>query len=83
MSAPVSRLAAEAGELAEGPFWDASAGGLYRVDIPTENVTSCVFGGPGLDTLYVTTAAGAGTDLGAVFSCPAGVTGQPSHPYRG
>jgi len=29
---------------------------LYKVELPAENVTSVAFGGPLLDTLYVTTS---------------------------
>jgi sugar lactone lactonase YvrE len=80
---------------AEGGVWVALWGGsavhrytpdgrLDRVlDIPDVHVTSCAFGGPGLETLYVSTAAGAGTDRGALYSCPVGVPGQPSHPFGG
>lgn len=80
---------------AEGGVWVALWGGsavhrytpdgrLDRVlDIPAVNVTSCAFGDRGLDTLYVTTAAGPDADRGALYSCLAGVTGQPAHPYRG
>jgi sugar lactone lactonase YvrE len=80
---------------AEGGVWVALWGGsavcrygqdgrLDRVlDIPAVNVTSCAFGGAGLDTLYITTAAGPGAGQGALFRCPAGVTGQPAHPYLG
>jgi sugar lactone lactonase YvrE len=51
--------------------------------LPAAHVTSCAFGGQGLDQLYITTAAGPGSGAGALFTCPAGVTGLPSHPYRG
>jgi sugar lactone lactonase YvrE len=46
-------------------------------------VTSCAFGGPDLDILYITSAEGPGAAPGALFSCRPGVTGQPSHPFRG
>jgi D-xylonolactonase len=46
-------------------------------------VTSCVFGGPDLDRLYITSAAGGGTAAGGLFVCEPGVAGQPSHPFRG
>lgn len=38
MSASVQRVAVAAGGLAEGPYWDAAAGGLYWVDIPAGRV---------------------------------------------
>jgi hypothetical protein len=41
------------------------------------------FGGDGLDLLYVTAAAGPGAAEGALYCCPAGVTGLPADPYRG
>ena len=53
------------------------------VELPASRVTSCVFGGAGLDRLYITTAAGPGDGAGALFACEPGVTGQPSHPFRG
>jgi len=80
---------------AEGSIWVAvwgggviqrySAGGRLTgvVRLPAANVTSCAFGGAGLDQLYVTTAAGPGRSGGGLFSCPAGVTGLPAYPYRG
>jgi xylono-1,5-lactonase len=46
-------------------------------------VTSCVFGGPELDRLYITTAAGPGEHAGAMFVWEPGVTGQPTYPFRG
>jgi sugar lactone lactonase YvrE len=80
---------------AEGGVWAAVWGGsvIQRygpdgkltgvVRLPAANVTSCAFGGPELDQLFVTTAAGPGRSAGALFSCPAGVRGLPAFPYRG
>jgi sugar lactone lactonase YvrE len=80
---------------AEGGVWVAVWGGgiilRYRPDgtragvvrLPAAHVTSCAFGGPGLDQLYITTAAGPGSSAGALFTCPAGVTGLPTHAYQG
>ncbi len=80
---------------AEGGVWVALWGGsaVHRydaggrldriVDVPHVNVTSCAFGGAGLDLLYVTAAAGPGAAEGALYRFPAGVTGLPAHPFRG
>jgi sugar lactone lactonase YvrE len=80
---------------AEGGVWVALWGGsaVHRydadgrldrvVEVPHVNVTSCAFGGAGLDLLYVTAAAGAGAAEGALYRIPAGVTGLPAHPFRG
>ena len=80
---------------AEGCVWVALWGGsavhrydtggrLDRVlDVPAENVTSCAFGGAGLDVLYVTAAAGPGAAAGALYRCTPGITGLPAHPYGG
>jgi sugar lactone lactonase YvrE len=80
---------------AEGCVWVALwGGGAVRrygpegrleqaLEIPAAHVTSCAFGGPGLGTLYITTAAGPGTRAGALFACQAGVTGLPANPFRG
>lgn len=79
----------------EGGVWVAVWGGgviqRYSSDgqltgvvrLPAANVTSCAFGGPALDQLYITTAAGPGTSGGSLFTCPAGVTGLPAYPYGG
>ena len=56
---------------------------IETVDLPAARVTSCAFGGPDLDRLYITTADGPGESGGALFVCEPGVTGQPSHPFRG
>ncbi|HLQ53533.1 MAG TPA: SMP-30/gluconolactonase/LRE family protein [Streptosporangiaceae bacterium] len=80
---------------AEGCIWVAVWGGgavqRYRPDgrlkqiikLPAAHVTSCAFGGAGLDVLYISTAAGPGTSAGALFACLPGVTGQECHPFRG
>ena len=80
---------------AEGGVWVALWGGsaVHRYDaagrldrvvaVPHVNVTSCAFGGPGLDLLYVTAAAGPGAAEGALYRGPAGVAGLPAHPFRG
>jgi sugar lactone lactonase YvrE len=69
--------------------WDPSTGKLVRrLEVPALNVTSCTFGGPRLDELYITTAK-LGTDLkawphaGALFCARVGVTGLPSVPFAG
>jgi sugar lactone lactonase YvrE len=81
---------------ADGGVWVAVWGGyailhhdpagkvIGTVDLPAAaRVSSCVFGGPDLDRLYITTASGPGESAGALFVCEPGVTGQPSHPFRG
>jgi sugar lactone lactonase YvrE len=59
--------------------------------VPVTQVTSCTFGGPGLEVLYVTSARG-GLDVdqrraqphaGAIFAVVPGVAGLPSHGYAG
>ena len=79
---------------AEGCLWIAHNGGgrltrhaadgrlLEAVPLPTRAVSSCAFGGPGLATLFVTTArqgAGAGeADMaGALFAVPTATRGPP------
>jgi len=57
-----------------------------RVELPVSQVTSCCFGDPELDTLYITTAArGAeGEPLaGSLFSCCPGVRGLAATPFAG
>ncbi|WP_454020969.1 SMP-30/gluconolactonase/LRE family protein [Azospirillum sp. Marseille-Q6669] len=79
---------------AEGHLWVAhwSGGRVSRfrpdgtldrvVRLPVSNVTSCAFGGPGLDRLFITTAAQdapAGEPLaGGLFACTPGVAGLPA-----
>ena len=88
---------------AEGCIWSARWGGwkvvryspqgekLAEVQLPTALVTSCAFGGPALDTLYITTAA---VDLsederrqqptaGDMFYLKPGVKGTPEFFFGG
>ncbi|MCW3840682.1 SMP-30/gluconolactonase/LRE family protein [Micromonospora yasonensis] len=61
------------------------------IRLPVQKVTSCTFGGSGLDELYITSARSGLTsdDLaeqpyaGALFRCRPGVTGLSPHSYRG
>jgi sugar lactone lactonase YvrE len=54
--------------------------------MPVQNITTCTFGGPDLDTLYVTTAraeAPAGDRLaGSLFAIKCDVAGQPENRFR-
>ncbi len=80
---------------ADGGVWVAVWGGsvIQRYDsaglligvvrLPAACVTSLAFAGPRLDQLYITTAAGPGHSAGALFTCPAGVTGLPAYSYGG
>jgi sugar lactone lactonase YvrE len=57
-----------------------------RLEVPASNVTSCCFGGAGLDRLYVTTAARGAHDeplAGALFEFEPGVRGLPATPFAG
>jgi sugar lactone lactonase YvrE len=58
------------------------------VDLPVSNVTACAFGGPELQTLFITTSRqGLEEDdqpeAGAVFRYEAGVRGAPQHAFAG
>ncbi len=63
---------------------------LEVVPLPVPNVTSCTFGGPNLDTLYITTASQNMTQAelekyplsGSLFAYQPGVTGLPT-PFFG
>ena len=88
---------------AEGGVWVALWGGhaVHRylqdgtldavVPLPVAKVTSCTFGGPGLRTLYITTASRELTEAeraeqplaGGLFSCEPGVAGLPAHSFGG
>jgi len=83
---------------AEGYVWNARWDGhcLIRfapdgsvdrvIELPVSHPTSCVFGGPDLSTLYVTSAAPSsakGTLAGALLMADAGVTGMACHRFAG
>lgn len=89
---------------AEGHLWVAIWDGwrVVRIDsatgetrdaipLPVQRPTSCAFGGPTLETLYITTARIEldSADLerqplaGAVFEMKPGVTGVPAHEFAG
>ncbi len=58
------------------------------VDLPVSNVTACAFGGPELQTLFITTSRQGLSpeeqpDAGAVFRYDAGVAGARQHAYAG
>lgn len=87
----------------EGGVWVAlwDGGALRRYDaagildrtleLPVQKVTNCVFGGPDLETLYITTGAIGLTDAdlraqphaGSVFSCRPGVAGLSGNFFGG
>jgi sugar lactone lactonase YvrE len=58
---------------------------LSVVEVPTKNVTSVAFGGPGLDELYITTARLGRDDpsAGGVFVVRPGITGPPASAFAG
>lgn len=86
---------------AEGNLWIAHWGGSRvtcwnpktghqeaEITVPASRVTSCAFGGPGLKTLYITTAS-IGTDeadephAGCLFQVEPGVAGLPACRFAG
>jgi sugar lactone lactonase YvrE len=62
-----------------------------RVEVPAQQASSCAFGGPNLDQLFITTAQegfppGGRSDqphAGGLFVCRPGVRGRASHPFAG
>ena len=64
---------------------------LSTVELPTPQITSCAFGGPNLDELYITSstlglspeALAADKLAGVVFKVRTGVPGVPSDEYAG
>lgn len=62
---------------------------LATVDVAAKNVTSCCFGGPDLEMLYITTARIATQPeeletwphAGGLFACRVGVKGLPQHAF--
>lgn len=84
---------------AEGHLWVAiwGAGEVRRfaadgrhigsIRLPVTQVTSCAFGGPHLDTLFITTAAEDVADrephAGGLFACKPGSIGRACHTFVG
>lgn len=79
-------------------FWGGAAVRRYRpdgslvttVEVPASQVTSCCFGGRGLDELYITSASRGLSaaqrereHAGALFACRPGVAGRPANRFRG
>ncbi len=88
---------------AEGFLWIGQWGGwqigrydprtgrcVQAIRLPVKNVTSCAFGGPTLEDLYITTARlGADendprqTEAGGLFCCRPGARGLPTRRFQG
>jgi sugar lactone lactonase YvrE len=72
-------------------LWDGGAvlrlgqdGAVLRsIELPVRRVTSCAFGGPGLRTLFISTAAADDGSGGQLFSCVPGPAGLPVNAYQG
>jgi xylono-1,5-lactonase len=68
-----------------------SAAELLRIRLPASQVTSCAFGGPDLQTLYITTARVGLNEAqlareplaGSVFAARVTAIGRPAHRYAG
>jgi len=72
--------------------WDPTKGCLLQeIHLPVARVSSCAFGGPNLDRLYITTARHGLTEeqlrdqphAGSLFAVRPGVVGLPAHEYAG
>lgn len=72
--------------------WEPRTGRhLATIDVPAPHTSSCTFGGPNLETLYITTARrgldatalAAFPDSGGIFACRPGVRGLPAEVFRG
>jgi sugar lactone lactonase YvrE len=72
--------------------WNPATGELLEVvDVPAPNVTSCAFGGPNLDQLYITTARDGMSEealaqyplSGGLFCADVGVIGLPAVGFAG
>lgn len=71
--------------------WDPqTADILETITVPASNVTACAFGGPELDTMYITTAGGNDPErlktepyAGCLFAARPGVQGQLAYRFAG
>ncbi|HEU5076736.1 MAG TPA: SMP-30/gluconolactonase/LRE family protein, partial [Polyangiaceae bacterium] len=81
---------------AQGMLWVALWGGgavvridpatgkeVFRVKVPTTNVTSCAFGGDDLDELYITTARSGLSEAKLAAEPSAGSLFRAKVPFRG
>jgi sugar lactone lactonase YvrE len=75
-------------------IWDGAAVHRYspdgeldaRIALPTSRPTSCCFGGPGRNRLFITTATyglSGEADAGRIFAVDVGVTGPAAAPFGG
>lgn len=63
--------------------WDPKTGEkIAWVDVPTERVSCCTFGGKDYATLYITTADGNGEHSGGVFAVKMDTSGFPACKFR-
>jgi sugar lactone lactonase YvrE len=70
---------------------DAEGNVTRSIGLPCSQVTSCAFGGPGLTTLYITSAAvGLSPQqrereplAGGLFALELDIAGMPAHPFQG
>ena len=63
--------------------WNPETGEkIAQVRVSAAKVSSCAFGGPNYDTLYITTAAGDGTYSGGIFSVKTETAGFPAVQYH-
>ncbi|KIU36397.1 hypothetical protein SR39_07065 [Methylobacterium radiotolerans] len=59
---------------------------MRAIPLPAPNITSCAFAGPGLDRLFVTSAARGAEhvpEAGALFELDVGVAGLPPRAFAG
>ena len=63
--------------------WNPKTGEkLAEVSVPAAKVSSCAFGGPDYDTLFITTAAGDGRYSGGIFQVKLETAGLPAVKFR-
>jgi sugar lactone lactonase YvrE len=61
--------------------YSPAAAHIGRIGVDAAHVTSCAFGGPDMDTLFITTAADKSGD-GRVFQWRGGPRGRAETPFR-
>lgn len=67
-------------------IFDAAGKAVDEIAVPTDKVTACIFGGPKMDELYITTAGGDPDepegDAGGLFRIKLSTTGRPEFRSR-